>query len=75
MTVSATPATFMTDCRWDDVMLLCTDGLTKHVTDAEIADALQRDQSSEATCTGLLDMALERGGTDNVTVVCGRLRR
>ena len=71
----ATPATFMTDCRWDDVMLLCTDGLTKHVTDAEIADALQREQSSEATCQGLVDLALARGGTDNVTVVCGRLRR
>jgi PPM family protein phosphatase len=71
----ATPATFMTDCRWDDVMLLCTDGLTKHVSDAEIADALQREQSSEETCKGLVDLALERGGSDNVTVVCGRLRR
>ena len=71
----ATPATFMTDCRWNDVMLLCTDGLTKHVTDEEIATALQREQTSEATCNGLVELALERGGTDNVTVVCGRLRR
>lgn len=71
----ATPATFMTDCRWDDVMLLCTDGLTKHVSDAEIADALQREQTSEETCKGLVELALERGGSDNVTVVCGRLRR
>ena len=71
----ATPATFMTDCRWDDVMLLCTDGLTKHVTDDEIASALQREQSSEATCTGLVELALARGGSDNVTVVCGRLKR
>lgn len=71
----ATPATFMTDCRWDDVMLLCTDGLTKHVSDDEIAAALQRAQSSEETCKSLVDLALERGGTDNITVVCGRLRR
>jgi protein phosphatase len=71
----ATPATFMTDCRWDDVMLLCTDGLTKHVTDEEIAGALRREQTSEQTCQGLVDLALERGGSDNVTVIVGRLRR
>ena len=70
----ASPATFMTDCRWDDVMLLCTDGLTKHVTDDEIAAALQREQSSEETCNALVELALARGGTDHVTVVCGRLR-
>jgi protein phosphatase len=71
----AMPVTFMTDCQWDDVMLLCTDGLTKHVTDDEIADALRREQTSEETCNGLVSLALERGGTDNVTVVVGRLRR
>jgi protein phosphatase len=71
----ALPATILTDCHWDDVMLLCTDGLTKHVSDAEIAEALRRDQSSETTCAALLALALERGGTDNVMMVCGRLRR
>jgi serine/threonine protein phosphatase PrpC len=71
----ATPATIMTDCHWDDVMLLCTDGLTKHVTDDEIAAALRTEQTSEETCNGLVALALERGGSDNVTVVIGRLRR
>jgi protein phosphatase len=71
----AAPATFMTDCHWDDVMLLCTDGLTKHVSDEEIAAALRLEQSSEATCNSLAELALERGGTDNVTIVVGRLRR
>ena len=71
----ATPATFMTDCQWEDVMLLCTDGLTKHVSDDEIAAALKRDQTSEQTCRELEALALERGGTDNVTLVVGRLRR
>lgn len=71
----ATPATFMTDCQWEDVMLLCTDGLTKHVSDAEIEAALKRDQTSEQTCRELEALALERGGTDNVTLVVGRLRR
>lgn len=71
----ATPATFMTDCQWEDVMLLCTDGLTKHVGDDEIAAALRRDQTSEQTCRELEALALERGGTDNITLVVGRLRR
>jgi PPM family protein phosphatase len=70
----ATPMTRTADIRWDDVMLLCTDGLTKHVSDDEIAAELRRIHSAEATCRQLVGMALERGGTDNVTVVVGRLR-
>ena len=58
----------------DDVMLLCTDGLTKHVTDAEIAEHLRSGASSASTCQTLLDLALARGGRDNVTVVMGKAR-
>jgi len=57
-----------------DVMLLCTDGLTKHVTDAEIGEHLRRGASSESTCQSLIDLALARGGQDNVTVVMGKAR-
>ena len=56
-----------------DRHLLCTDGLTKHVTDEEIKERLIRDESSEDTVRGLLNLALERGGTDNVTVVVMRI--
>jgi protein phosphatase len=56
------------------VLLLCSDGLTTHVSDAEIAEQLRRMTSSEQLCRALLDLALERGGTDNVTVVAGRAR-
>jgi protein phosphatase len=70
----ASPATRVIDCARGDVMLLCTDGLTKHVADDELRDALARDQSSEQTCRALVDLALTRGGTDNVTVIVGRLR-
>jgi serine/threonine protein phosphatase PrpC len=59
---------------WEDVMLLCTDGLTKHVSDEEIEQQLSGDRSSEAICQTLLELALDRGGTDNITVVVGRLR-
>jgi protein phosphatase len=71
----ATPMTTVTDVRWDDVMLLCTDGLTKHVTEEEIQQHLTEVHSAELICRKLVDLALERGGSDNVTVVAGRLKR
>jgi serine/threonine protein phosphatase PrpC len=70
----ATPITRTSDMRWDDVMLLCTDGLTRHVTDQEIESELQQIRSAEQSCRRLVGLALERGGTDNVTVVIGRLK-
>jgi protein phosphatase len=54
------------------VVLLCTDGLTKHVSDEEISTRVSEMESSEQLCRGLLDLALERGGSDNVTVLAGR---
>lgn len=56
-------------------VLLCTDGLTKHVSDDEIAAQFAALQSSEQLCRTLLDLALERGGTDNITVLAGRAPR
>jgi serine/threonine protein phosphatase PrpC len=56
------------------VLLLCSDGLTTHLSDADIAEQLRRMTSSEQLCRALLELALERGGTDNVTVVAGRAR-
>ena len=55
--------------------LLCSDGLTKHVTDAEIAAEMQVLTSSELSCRRLLDLALERGGSDNITVLIARAKR
>lgn len=53
------------------VIMLCSDGLTKHVTDAEIAAELGRMTSSEQACRRLLELALDRGGSDNITIVIG----
>ncbi len=52
----------------DDKFLICSDGLTVHVPDEEIRDMLQ-ENSPQETCRSLIDLALSRGGTDNVTVV------
>jgi serine/threonine protein phosphatase PrpC len=57
------------------ILLFCTDGLTKHVSDAEIEAHLAGLRSSEQVCRALVALALERGGTDNVTVVVARARR
>ena len=54
------------------VLLLCSDGLTKHVSDEEIAGHVMSMQSSEQLCRSLVELALARGGTDNVTVLAGR---
>jgi len=58
-----------------DIVMLCTDGLTKHVTDARIAEVLGSMKSADQACRILVDEALEAGGTDNVTVFVGRGRR
>lgn len=68
----ARPELVTEDVEVGDVMLLCSDGLTKHVSDTEIRDALDRAVDAETMCTDLVSLALERGGTDNVTVVIGR---
>ncbi|RME34875.1 MAG: serine/threonine-protein phosphatase [Gammaproteobacteria bacterium] len=51
-----------------DRYLLCSDGLDKHVTDAEIAGLLSRGEPGEVA-GALIDLTLERGATDNVTVI------
>jgi serine/threonine protein phosphatase PrpC len=56
------------------VHLLCSDGLTKHVPDEQIAARLRSMTSSEQACRALLQDALDGGGSDNVTIIVGRTR-
>lgn len=51
-----------------DKILLCTDGLWSVMSEPELADALRSNSPAQA-CRALVDMALERGGPDNVTVL------
>ncbi len=74
-TEEATPEVTRVDIRVrGTVVLVCSDGLTKHVNDDEIARTLSRMQSAEQACRDLVNLALERGGVDNITVVIGRAR-
>lgn len=53
-----------------DRLLLCTDGLTKMLTDDEILEVVLRNPRADpALCEALVDAANRRGGEDNVTVV------
>jgi protein phosphatase len=58
---------------WDTTVLLCSDGLTRHVSDARIAERLREARSSREACEALLQDALEGGGTDNITIVVRRV--
>ena len=58
---------------WGAVNLSCSDGLTKHVTDAQIAERLRTMTSARQVCEQLLQDALDAGGTDNITIIVGRM--
>lgn len=57
-----------------DRLLLCSDGLTEHITDAEVLTATQT-ADPEASVQRLVNLANERGGTDNITVLLVRALR
>ncbi len=57
---------------WPNVHLLCTDGLTKHVSDDRIAEVLRTMTGAKQACETLLQEALDGGGTDNITIIIGR---
>jgi PPM family protein phosphatase len=59
-----------------DVVLLSTNGLTDLVDDDQIASVLQagKDQPLEPQARRLVDLALERGGPDNITALLARYK-
>jgi len=52
-----------------DRFILCTDGLTDLANDKEILGVAQKERDPELLCSNLIDLALQRGGHDNTTVV------
>jgi serine/threonine protein phosphatase PrpC len=55
------------------VFLLCTDGITNVVSDEEISARCAAEGSAAAFVRGLVELALERGAPDNVTVMTARI--
>ncbi len=52
-----------------DYVVICSDGLTNHVADRELEDLLLSRGNVEEIAATLLQMALRRGGHDNITVI------
>ncbi len=56
-----------------DTLLLCSDGLTRMVTDPEIASTLTTTEPAQAAAERLVELSNEYGGQDNVTVIVVRV--
>jgi PPM family protein phosphatase len=57
------------ELRRGDRFLLCTDGLSEKVSEREMLDVVERSSGLDAACWKLVDLANERGGDDNITVI------
>ena len=57
-----------TNLRRGDTLLLCSDGLWGKVESGEIKEIVQQ-SSPQTACENLVDLANERGGEDNITVL------
>ena len=55
-----------------DILLLCSDGLTRMVTEPEIAGTLQAEPDPTKAAERLIELANDQGGADNITVVVVR---
>jgi serine/threonine protein phosphatase PrpC len=63
------------ELRVGDAFLLCSDGLTEHNDDDDIARAMAMSRSAQEVCDTLIAQTLERGAKDNVTVMVLRVHQ
>jgi protein phosphatase len=63
------PAVRHVDLQPGDRLLLCTDGLTRMVSESEIRRVLHARRSPRQVCRRLVSSANTAGGRDNITVV------
>ncbi len=69
---SVEPDLFEYDYLPGDVLLLCSDGLSGMVEAEEISKILDENASAKETVSTLIDVAKEKGGSDNITAICIR---
>ena len=69
----AAPSVTKVPQSWGSVGLMCSDGLTRHVSDEQIRDRLLHIKSAKQVCEDLLQDALDAGGEDNITIIAGRM--
>jgi protein phosphatase len=68
------PALSRIELMHGDTLLLCTDGLTRHLSDAAIREMINSASPARHVCEALMEEALDAGGEDNITVVCSRFQ-
>ena len=69
---SVFPDIYKLDLQQEDSILLCSDGLNKHVSDSQIQETLLKNNSPQLVCEELVELAIQGGGSDNITVVAAR---
>lgn len=65
--------TFEIQCFRNDVVVICSDGLSNKVSPEEIADVVRRKQTYKA-CRSLVDLANDRGGDDNISLIVLKIK-
>ncbi len=58
--------------RRDDVLVICSDGLSGQIRTADIARVVEEEPDLVNVCKQLIDLANEAGGPDNITVIAAR---
>jgi len=58
-----------------DQLVLCSDGLSELISDDEILSEVQSSKRPEIVCDELVNLAIQRGGEDNITVIVAYLHR
>ncbi|HLS10386.1 Stp1/IreP family PP2C-type Ser/Thr phosphatase [Lentibacillus sp.] len=53
----------------DSKLLLCSDGLTNKLADDELSSFLKKDQDIETICSDMIELANDRGGEDNISLI------
>ncbi len=66
---SVSPDIYKLDLNRNDSIMLCSDGLNKHVADFQIRKTLSQAANPQTACEELVSMAKQGGGTDNITVI------
>lgn len=59
----------------EDVLVVCSDGLSSAVSSSDIAGVVSAEAEVSAACNRLVDLANERGGLDNITIILARVAR
>ncbi len=65
--------TYEVDVKEEDVVLLCTDGLTNMLIDEQMLDIINNADDLQKACDTLVETANNNGGEDNITVILGKI--